>query len=148
MDLSDCVKAPDCPHFLRFWECVKKSYWKVTPSYGSRKAAFKAWTKYPKLHNEECTDEMCKQVIDMADSYKKNIAVGAFGFLPHISSWLNGEKWAQNEDKSKPVTKKLATDRPPPVPIETVKHKEYTKEEREKMQSGFNEVKKGVRKNV
>lgn len=148
MDLSDCVEVPECPYFMRFWECVKKSYKGVSPSYGSRKHAFKAWMKYPKLHNKKCTDEMCKRVTDMTDIYKKNIVVGAFAFLPHISSWLNGEKWAQAEVKTKPVVKKLATDRPAPKMIESVKHEEFTKEQRKNMQADFNEIKKGVRKRV
>jgi len=146
MDLSNCVEVPDCPYFIRFWDCVKKSYKGVSPSYGARKHAFKAWMKYPLLHNNKCTDEMCKRVITMTDIYKKNTSLGVFAYLPHISSWLNGEKWAQEEIKTKPVTKKLATDRPMPEMIKPQQHKQHTQEERESMQGGFKDVMKGVRR--
>lgn len=138
--------------FNSFWKSAKLIYKKLgnrgTRIHGPKNPV---WGYYQRLgitkdHIPLLIDELNK----MVDFYlKEKQDTGYSNNLPYLRTWLSESRFKEEvPDYVAPVEvkKKLATDRPPPEEIKTVKHKEYTKEEREKMQVDFNKIKKGVRK--
>ena len=153
--LKELGKNDYSDDFEEFWKGVLFHYRRVPKTdlqaEGSKK---ESWAKYQQLKaTPGHVPLLLEQIKKMVDLYI-NQSTGPGGYsnrLPHVRTWLNQQRFNDVvPDYAAPVEikKKLATDRPPPIPIETVKHKEYSKEERAKMQAGFKEIKKGVRKYV
>lgn len=140
--------------FTSFWDSAKSIYKKLgakgTKLHGPKKPA---WAHYQRLgikkdHIPLLIDELNK----MVDFYlNESKHTGYSNNLPYLRTWLSEHRYKEAvPDYVAPVVikKRLATDRPPPVPIESVKHKVYTPEERVKMQADFKAKIKGVRKGV
>lgn len=142
MDLSKFTgKCDEKPLFDDFWKSALDAYKGIDPSYGTRKNASKAFNKYARLHAPDRVKELTRRLILIVDIYKSKQADGVFSCLPHVSTWINSEEWAEPEQsyKSKPK-KKDPLERPMIPAIVNKKAKTYTPEERAAMQqaAGFN----------
>lgn len=151
--LKELGKNDYSDDFEKFWNGVLHHYRRIDKTdlqaEGSKN---ESWAKYQQLKvTSDHVPLLIEQIKRMVDLYI-NQSTGPAGYsnrLPHIRTWLNQQRFKDVvPDYSAPIEikKKLATDRPPPVPIETVKHKVYTQEERDKMQADFKAKIKGVRK--
>lgn len=154
MDLSEYANKCEIrdPAFEAFWKSSIKAYNKAGVKYGNKEQALKKWIEFGFDHlagkelarrlNNKCEDRLS----ELRDTGKSQ-------FLVHIPTWLNQKEWAEPEDRytkfvAPEYARKLATDRPMPKMVESVEHKQYSPEERAKMQAGFKSQIKGVRKHV
>lgn len=154
MDLSGYAKdkKPKNPAFEEFWNSAANSYRKIGEEPGNKQQALKKFVEFG--FDNLAGKELARRLNNKCeDSLSKIRDTGGSQFLQHVATWLHQKEWAEPEDRYSKFTppehfKKTPNSRPMPKPAELPESKTYTKEERAKMQAGFKEIKKGVRKYV
>lgn len=143
----------DCTtDFIVFWKGVLTQYRRIpSDNIQIQGSKMEAWAKYQQLGvTPDHVPLLLEQVEKMVDFYiEQSKGIGYSNRLPHIKTWLNQQRFQEavpNYVAPVVIKKKLATDRPLPEVIETIKYKTYTSEERAKMQVGFKAKIKGVSK--
>lgn len=78
-----------------------KRFWSVYPRHTNKKKAFDVFVK-------KCTDEtVLQKILSAVVDYKETEQWQNERFIPHASTWLNGERW---EDEINPASKSNLND--------------------------------------
>lgn len=78
-----------------------KRFWSVYPRHTNKKKAFDVFVK-------KCTDEtVLQKMLSAVVDYKETEQWQNERFIPHASTWLNGERW---EDEINPASKSNSND--------------------------------------
>lgn len=153
MDLSKYAKKSiDKPDFEKFWKSAIKSYRNAGCKPGNKDQALKKWIEFE--FDQLAGMELARRINNNCEDRLAEIKdIGSSQYLPHIPTWLNQKEWAEEEERyikfvAPEYVKKHFNDRPAPAEIQLVPHEQFTPEQRAKMQEGFNNQIKGVRKGV